>query len=119
MRSHRLVALQLFAAASLWGCSCFQSVLERQCDSKTPCGSGWLCVAGECVPPGAGGGVGGGGVGGSGGVGGGIGGGGGIGSGGGDPQLKKLESINGTLERIERGIEKLGSGGESKRPAVK
>ena len=60
MRSHRLVSLQLFAAAALWGCSCFQSVSEKQCDEQTPCGSGWRCVAGECVPPGAGGGGGGG-----------------------------------------------------------
>ncbi len=83
MRSHRLVALQLFAAASIAGCSCFQPVVELQCDAKTPCGSGWLCVDGQCVPPGSGGGSGGGagGVGGGSSVGGGIGGGSSVGGG--------------------------------------
>jgi hypothetical protein len=56
MSLHRLVALQLFAALTLWGCSCFAPVKEARCDEATPCGSGWVCIGGECFPPGSGGG---------------------------------------------------------------
>ena len=87
MRSpSQLVAFLLFAALSLYGCSCFVPVVEKQCDEKTPCGSGWICINTRCFPPDAG--KAGGGVGGSGGAGGGgfAGGeGGGVGGGGYDP----------------------------------
>ena len=47
--------LFLGACTALLGLSaCFQSVLEVQCDAAHPCGSGWRCVQGECVPPSSG-----------------------------------------------------------------
>ncbi len=72
-------AFWLLAFLALSGCNCFQPVTEKQCDSVTECGSGWVCRSGVCFPP-DGGGVG---TGGGAGVGGGIGAGGGAGGSGG------------------------------------
>jgi hypothetical protein len=74
--------------------SCFAPVNEQQCERDSDCGSGWLCIVNQCIPPqmsnpdgGTGGGTGTGGSGAGGGVntGGGVNvGGGGAGIGGGD-----------------------------------
>ena len=74
----------LAASFAVWT-ACFSPVNEHICDEHTPCGSGYVCVNGVCLPPngnGGGGGEGGGSGGGTGGgsLGGGPGGGGGGGS---------------------------------------
>ncbi len=65
MSSPWKVLVATAALSVVASCGCFQPVVERQCDDTTPCGSGWRCVAFQCVPPLPGdGGVGGGSVGG-------------------------------------------------------
>lgn len=68
------VAVQLAAALLL--SSCLVTVTEKQCDTTSDCGSGWICVSGVCHAP-DGGGTSGGGSGNDAGPGGGTGGGGG------------------------------------------
>ncbi len=46
---HALSLAILFCAAT----SCLQPVIERQCEKDADCGSGWICIAQNCVPPGS------------------------------------------------------------------
>ncbi len=57
MRSPALVLVEIFAVLTLWGCGCFQPVVEFQCSDSAPCARG-RCVAGACVGAGGGGGSG-------------------------------------------------------------
>jgi hypothetical protein len=68
---HPLFIASLACAVS----SCFSPVIEQQCERDADCGSGWLCIASQCIPPQmSGGGASDGGLGGgtAGGVGGGV-----------------------------------------------
>ncbi|MCU0700561.1 MAG: hypothetical protein MUC96_28965, partial [Myxococcaceae bacterium] len=50
VRSRAALAVMAVVSA-LSSCSCFQPVVERQCDAMRPCGSGWRCVDFQCLPP--------------------------------------------------------------------